>query len=280
MRTDADPPSDDHHHDHDRPLLDVDQAPAPDFGLTDRFGPLEGEAHAHGRHQLLYARVGTLHLRTAEARWVLPPARAAWIPAGAEHRVRCDGPVEMQSVYLTGHRLAEAPATVRVFEVDDLARTLVAEAQRFGPELQTDLAARARVARFFDVLADYALEWSTRGQGTARFRLPVGRTPPVQRALDYTLAHLAEADLPAAARAAGQSPRTLERHLKAETGQGWRDLLRAARLWQAMALLSAGQSVTEVALAVGYDSPSAFTFAFRALTGESPTRWRAGAAGH
>jgi methylphosphotriester-DNA--protein-cysteine methyltransferase len=46
--------------------------------------------------------------------------------------------------------------------------------------------------------------------------------------------------------------------------------LRHARLMHAIIRLAAGEKVGTVALDVGYDSPSAFSFMFRQLVGKSP----------
>jgi AraC-like DNA-binding protein len=55
----------------------------------------------------------------------------------------------------------------------------------------------------------------------------------------------------------------------------WRRYLLHSRLLRAMALLSEpGPTVLDVATEVGFDSVSAFTRAFRAYTGETPTGYR------
>jgi AraC-like DNA-binding protein len=51
----------------------------------------------------------------------------------------------------------------------------------------------------------------------------------------------------------------------------WRAWVRQARLTRAMELLGEGGAVGEVADAVGFESPSAFTRAFKELTGELPS---------
>jgi hypothetical protein len=38
--------------------------------------------HVHRRHQLLWTPSGVI----GDDRWVLPPTRALWIPAGVAHR--------------------------------------------------------------------------------------------------------------------------------------------------------------------------------------------------
>ena len=65
------------------------------------------------------------------------------------------------------------------------------------------------------------------------------------------------------------SPRTLDRHLKAE-GTGFRPLAAEVTVERARALLAQGQSVTTVALELGYTDASNFARAFRRATGRSP----------
>ena len=69
------------------------------------------------------------------------------------------------------------------------------------------------------------------------------------------------------------SPRTLIRRIKDETGMSFRELRRQTRILAALERLSLGESVTNVAMDVGYDSPSAFTQAFRTVTGKTPSRY-------
>lgn len=76
------------------------------------------------------------------------------------------------------------------------------------------------------------------------------------------------------ARETGASKRTLERRFRSETGMGpgrWRQQLR---LLHALRLLAEGQSVTTVALEVGYQSTSAFISMFKRAMGATPFRYR------
>ncbi len=69
------------------------------------------------------------------------------------------------------------------------------------------------------------------------------------------------------------SERSLIRKFNAETGMTFRQWRRQARLLEALERLAAGDSVTAVAFAVGYDSISAFIVAFREVFGETPKRY-------
>ena len=71
----------------------------------------------------------------------------------------------------------------------------------------------------------------------------------------------------------GLSRRTLTRLFRRETGQSFSAWRQRVRLLESRARLGAGESVTSVALDVGYDSPSAFTAMFRRELGAAPRRY-------
>ena len=86
---------------------------------------------------------------------------------------------------------------------------------------------------------------------------------------------LAAASVPAAARALGVSPRSLQRHLAA-AGTSFRRELRRARIEAARELLAGTRATVEsVARSVGCESPSSFIRMFRSITGETPATFRA-----
>ena len=67
------------------------------------------------------------------------------------------------------------------------------------------------------------------------------------------------------------SGRTLSRRFQRETGLHFSDWVRRARLLAALNALATGRSVLEVALDLGYDSPSAFSAMFRRVLGVAPS---------
>src|SRR5581483_6049451 len=63
------------------------------------------EWHAHRDHQLAWSPEGVLVVLTeGGARYVLPPSRALWIPAGTVHETRASGAAVLRSVYLAPRR--------------------------------------------------------------------------------------------------------------------------------------------------------------------------------
>src|SRR5699024_10271585 len=72
----------------------------------------------------------------------------------------------------------------------------------------------------------------------------------------------------------GVSSRTLTRAFEASTGVGFRTWAATARAHRAVALLAEGQRVEDVAALVGFRSASAFSAAFRRVTGVTPGEFR------
>lgn len=248
--------------------VDIDAAGAPAFGLADELEPGEGAPHVHGRHQLLYASVGTLRLHVDGATWLLPPMRAAVLRAGVEHTVDVAHRASLRTTYLAPALLPWEPPVCAVFPVSPLARELLLAAVRWGPEHDdpTGSALFALVARLAERWVEEAVPW----------RLPRARTPELARVLRWAGSRLDE-DLGAAdaARIAHVSERTLTRRFRDELGVPWQGWLRLARMLRAMELLAdPDRSVTEVALEVGYSSLPTFSRVFAEVAGAPPSVWR------
>jgi AraC-like DNA-binding protein len=246
--------------------LGLERVAAPAFALTD--GPdLAYAFHTHSRHQVLYAFEGSARLEVADATYVLPPQRAAFIPARIEHATT--GSARVGSVYLHESLVPDAPRDVRIVAATPLLRELVVHAQRWSPHRRShDVTADAFFVSFGLLCAEWIAE-------PLAVRLPRGRSRETQAALTYLLRDVAQASLTGAARAARTSTRTLRRRLHDELGTSFRDLATQARMLAAMERLALpGQRVTDVAFAVGYDSLSAFAKSFRALSGESPRAYQ------
>ncbi len=234
-----------------------------DLAAGQRYAP-----HAHKRHQLLYATQGTATLEVLDATFLLPPQRAAFIPAGVRH-VTSMGNAQVISLFFDSSLLHVRSKEVRVLDVTPLLRELIQYALRWpASRRRADRLANAYFRSFALLLEEWLAQASS-------YRLPRGRSAPVQRAIALTIEHCAELDMPSLCRKLGVSERSLRRHLQAETGLGFRELACQARVLRAMELLANGQnSVTETALAVGFESLSAFAKSFARVAGESPRAYR------
>ncbi len=223
------------------------------------------DPHVHDWDQLVYASEGVMTVATGDGRWVVPPQRAVWVPAGVEHAIDCAGRVAMSTLYLRPGLREDTPTQTTVIAVDPLLRELVLRAIAWGT-LHPDVAAhRNLLACMLDQLEVV---------DTVAVALPMPRDAGALR-LARTLQEEPGAlpDVDDAARSIGMSRRTLERRFAAETGMSFGRWRQQARLLGALTRLAAGGRVTDVALEIGYASPSAFVAAFRTAFGTTPARF-------
>jgi len=228
-------------------------------------GPIE---FRDTRHYLLYARSGLLRLEAEGRRWSLPPARAALITAGQPITFWLPQPVIALSVLFDPGWAPSPPGLLSVFDLSPLARALLDELRPCaeGPRDDHD-------RRLFDTLRHTVWRLAETRYPASR---PTGTSALVSNALNQTEAQLAEApsfaDL---ARDLAVTERTLARRIRSETGMTWSANLRLIRIVRAIEDLAAtDDSITEIALATGYASLSAFNAAFRELVGMTPSEYR------
>jgi transcriptional regulator GlxA family with amidase domain len=170
-------------------------------------------------------------------------------------------PISMRSLFIARQVFRDRRSGVRTISVTPLLREMILQITRLGA---LDVK-RPTQQRLCGVLFDLV-----RGADDIDLELALPRDPRARAFAE--LAMTAPGDprsLAVLARAAGASLRTLERCFIRETGVGaWR---RRVRLFHALRLLEAGHQVTQVAHDVGYATVSAFSQAFRAQFGRSPT---------
>ncbi|MGP3961693.1 AraC family transcriptional regulator [Nonomuraea sp. 3N208] len=214
--------------------------------------------------QLIYAVRGVLTVQTSDGSWVVPPHRAAWIPAGVLYRLGLSGRATLRTLYLT-RALALLPPTCRALDVSPLLRELILHAVRLAPLRLADPVHERLIA----VLADQLVPL-----GDVALQLPAPRDPravAVATALHRDPGDISSVDV--LARRAGASRRSLERAFRLDTGMTVGQWRRRLRMLEALRLLAADVPATIVAARVGYATPSAFGAAFRAELGGTPARW-------
>lgn len=228
-------------------------------------GPLQ---FLQDRNYLLYARRGVVSLEQEGRRWSLPPARAALIAARQPITVILPQPVAALSVLFRTDFMPEPAQSLSVFDMSSLARALLHEAKAWPDGPDDDYS-----TRLFDTLSMVVLRLA---EAPLPVHRPTGRSDLVRKALDITEARMeAPPTFEALAAELAATPRTLARHILAETGATWRGNLRRMRILRAMELLAMpDSSVTQAAFATGYSSLSAFNAAFREMIDLTPTEYR------
>ena len=226
---------------------------------------IDGPAHTHAEGQLFVHRRGTATLRTTDAAWLMTPNRPCWVPPGVVHSALSTGAVSGVSLFLAPGLCRRLPKRLLVVDSHPLLLQIIDRLD------DVELSAQRR-QRLVGVLVD-----EITAATEDRLHLPMPR--------DLRLATMAGliASAPDDRRSLGEwatelamSERSLVRHFRNETGLTLIEWRRRARVMRAAVLLDGGASVTETALAVGYDSSSAFGAAYRLLTGRSPTAQRRG----
>ncbi|SHG88947.1 AraC family transcriptional regulator [Pollutimonas bauzanensis] len=218
--------------------------------------------HTHRRVQLLYAVAGIVRLETQSGTWVVPPGFAIWIPAGMPHQLRTIK-VKTHSLYFQSGAFMRPPSECQVIEVPPLLRELISAAIKVPLLYQQD----SRDESLMKMLLQEA-----RIQPAVPLHLPMPR--------DAQLAQLCHAffDAPTQmstpAEWAGQlhiSTRTFYRRFLANTGMTFIAWRQQACVFVALSRLSLGESITGIALDMGYESPSSFSTMFKKSMGAAPS---------
>jgi len=173
--------------------------------------------------------------------------------------------VAMRTVYVVAEALPGAPRAACVVGVTPLLCELILEALRRPRPYPLGGADE----RLFQVLLDNV---------SFRDVVPLHLPAPKSVHLTALVARLERdpADkrtLAQWAAATGTSARTLARTFRRETGLSFGAWRAQLRLMRALELLARGRAVTDVALALRYESTSAFIHAFRRHLGTTPARY-------
>jgi AraC-like DNA-binding protein len=222
------------------------------------------EPHRHGWAQLIYAVSGVMSVRAGETLWIVPPARAVWVPAGAEHEIRALGDFAMRTVYFAPALAGRLPRECGALDVPPLLRELVLAIVAIQLIDEADAEGMRLAAVAIDRIA---------AARALPLHLPLPSDPRAARVADRLRGEPSCAlELAQLARDAGASARTIQRLFLAETGLRFSEWRQRLRLLHGASLLGGGSSVTHAGLEAGYAGTSAFTAAFRKHFGFTPSR--------
>ncbi len=226
--------------------------------------------HCHPTAQLIYAAQGVMVVNTQSGQWVVPPTRGVWIPPGVSHQIRMIGEVKLRTLYFRPELVRDLPDQCHVVSISSLLRELILAAV----EIPSPYEAESREGRIMRLLLDEVAILPI---------LPLQLPYPVSPDLLTICRRLVErpddmSTLADWAERLGVHAKTIGRRLLRETGLTFGQWRQQARLITALELLANGRKVVDVALSLGYSSPSAFATMFRQQFGVSPSAYfRAGA---
>lgn len=244
-------------------LNDLKQLPRPLYGQLEALpNKVLDYRHCHPWVQFSYAISGVLEVQTDQGRFIAPPQRAVWIPAGIKHRVHRSAQTQIRSLYIDNHVLTDIPNNCRVVEVSPLLKELI---RAFG-KLPVEYDEHSAQGRLAAVLLDQLTHAPDMG-----LMLPLPTDSRLQKVVAQLQKQPDTSDtLSQWAQRLNVSDKTLSRLFVQQTGLTFRLWRQRLRLLNALPLLEQKQPVTEVALACGYDSTSAFIAAFGEHFGSTP----------
>ena len=221
--------------------------------------------HWHRRAQLVYASSGVITVTTVKGVWVVPPQRAVWIPAAIEHDIRTAGRLSMRSAYISQEEFPWLPVDCCVVVVTPLLKELILRA--------ADLPQSYDLGGYQERIMTLVLD-EIRKLPVMPLHLPEPSDPRLKEIAEGIKQNPADRrTLMEWGKEVGASSRTLARLFLADTGMTFRHWQRQARLLDGLVRLAGRQPVTEVALELGYETPSAFIAMFRRALGVTPGQY-------
>lgn len=247
-------------------LREIEEARTPVMGrATDYPSGWHIEPHVHSKHQLIYAVQGVMVVQTEAGRWVVPPTRAIWMLAGMRHEIRCIGEVHMRSLLVMPNAAPKLLDETQAVGISPLLRELIAVAMG----VQQPYVPGTRDGRVMRLLLDElrvlpVLPLHLQLPSDARLlqiceRLQ-SRPHDASTMMDWS--ERLDVDV-----------KTIQRLFVKETGMTFGQWRQQIRLLRALEMLATGERVIDVAMALGYDSPSAFATMFRRQFGQSPSQF-------
>jgi AraC-like DNA-binding protein len=242
----------------------ADKAQAPVVGVSSHWPSRSGRArHTHSRHQLMYSQKGVIHVSTPTGSWILPPTRSIWISGGTPHSLLVKRPVQLIILWVDRHAPGAPNWTgCNVVSVSPLIRELLSVCS----EQPWDYPPASRSSRLAQVLLE-----QLQVHEQSPLELPKLNDPRAERVAAMLRADPADRrPLVELAASAGASHRTIERLFASEARMSFGRWRVRHRMISALEQLAHGDSVSNVAYAVGYETPSSFIAAFRDSFGTTP----------
>src|SRR3984957_16084003 len=218
--------------------------------------------HSHHRGQLVALTQGLLIVETGNERWMFPSQRCAWTPPDCKHAARSVGGAAGSMVDLSPEMCRGLPKTPCMFNSSELLFAIVHRMVGWDLRQPLNTAKKHLITTLRDEI---------RQPDQQPLRLTIPREERLARVVDALLDDVGDdRTLDAWAHVAGMARRTFMRAFSSQAGMSFGRWRQQARLFAALEMLAQRKSVTEVAIAVGYDSVSAFIEMFRTMLGTTP----------
>lgn len=248
------------------PIADTEGVPQAIIALENAYG--DGcvvAPHHHRRSQLLYGASGAVMVATVERTWLMPPQRGMWIPGGIVHDVRMLGAVRTLSLYIEPEAASGMPDRCQVVGISPFMLSLMSEAVDLPIDYDPDGRAGALMTLILHEMQRLPV-------------LPLSLPFPTHQTLAHRCRQFLAEPTPHEtieqwSEGMAMSRRAFTRLFRRETGMSFGAWRQQACLVAALPRLVAGESVTSVAICLGYDNPAAFTTMFKRVLGSAPRQY-------
>ena len=222
-------------------------------------------AHRHPNAQLIHAVRGVIVVSTESGQWIVPPTRGLWIPPAVAHSTRMVGAVQMRTAFISPAAVPDLPAVCVVLKISPLLRELILATIDIAIPYTRD----SRAGHVVQLLIDEIQQLPS-----LPLHLPLPTDPRLRTICDsISRAPDDGTTVNAWAQRLQIDPKTIQRLFLRETGMTFGQWRTQARLLIALQRLAAGDKVLDIALDLGYDSPTAFATMFKKQFGVSPSRF-------
>ena len=225
---------------------------------------LDEEWHDWG--QLAFIHNGLMELAIEGESFIAPARFGVWIPPRARHRSYNHRPIDFGTINVAPALCEALPTSPCVLDLSPLLLAIIdhfhqrqmlepqtAADRRLGQVLLDQLVLSPRRERYLPMSEDRLLAPVLRG---------LEQNPADNRSLDVW------------ARQVHSTERTLSRRCQRELGMSFSEWRQRLRFIHGLSLLEQPMSIKEIALELGYSSPSAFITMFQSLAGMTPDRYR------
>lgn len=233
------------------------------------------EMHYHNRAQLLYAEGGIVHIYGEEKHWYLPARTYMWIPAGMPHRILHQSlSMSIFNIYFTVEEEdADFYRHPNIYMVNNMLRAMIHYTREWSGPITEEYPSRIAFLKAIKaILPEMDLTITT---------FPVSYPYPKDKGLISIAEFLSEHvetsfSFEEIARKFGYSSRTLSRMFQEDIGLSYVRFVRSIRITRALELMAENKlSISEISMAVGYSSLSAFSNIFERVIGLRPSEFLA-----
>lgn len=229
--------------------------------------------HAHPWAQVVFSTTGVCQVTAGDHSFIVPPARAVWVPPNTEHAVTVVERAELRTLYLLEPVPGAGPPALQGSRLEDWSRCRVLEVSPLLRELVWRLAeepdGHAPSPRMTPLAALITDELARAQPVSLGVVLPADRRLRAlcEAVIDSPARH---ATLEGWATEADASARTVARLFRSELGTSFGAWRQQVLLAKALSLAAERRPMNHIASQLGYASASAFSAMVRRSVGLAP----------